>query len=103
MLLLRVVLYISDFKPQADLKIIYFDNKYISHDQKNICNRLLSAYVITVWKTRKENLRIAILKNMIVNKSQEMIEIIKHKSNQTTDNVLGNHLSKIEPRVLLEK
>ena len=51
MLLLRVVLYISDFKPQANSKSVYFDNKYISHDQKNIWNILLSAYVITVWKT----------------------------------------------------
>ena len=57
---------------------------------KNICNILLSAYVITVWKTRKENLRIEIVKNMIVNKSLEMIEIIKHKQDKTIDNVLGN-------------
>ena len=76
--------------PLFNLRIIYFDNKYISHEQKNICNILLSVYVITLWKIRKENLRIAIVKSMIMNKCLEIIET-KHKPNQTIDNALGDN------------
>ena len=52
---------------------------------------MLSVYVITVWKIRKENLRIAIVKSMIMNKCLEIIETAKYKPNQTIDNVLGDN------------
>ena len=75
--------------PLSNLRIMYFDNKCINHEQKNICNILLSVYVITVWKIRKENLRIA--KSMIMKKCLDIIETTKHKPNQTIDNVLGDN------------
>ena len=65
---------------------------YRNRQQKNMCNIFISAYILTVWKFRKENLRIAILKRIIINKSQEIINIIKYISKTHIDIVLGNYL-----------
>ena len=56
-----------------------------------------------MWKTRKENLRIAILKRMIINECLKVIDTIKHMPNHTGEKVLGDYLIKIEPTTLLRK
>ena len=38
-------------------------------------------YVIAVWRTRKENLRIGVLKNLFVRKFSEYRAFIKHMPN----------------------
>ena len=101
MWLIKVLFYITNFKPVSNIKFIYYDNKYRNRQQQNICNILISAYILTIWKTRKENLRIAILKKMIINKSQDIINIIKFISKTHIDIVLGNYLDKFEPELLL--
>ena len=101
MWLIRVLFYITKFKPVSNIKFIYLDNKYENRQQQNICNIFISAYILTVWKTRKENMRIAIVKKMIINKSQDIINIIKHISKTSVEKVLGNYLEKIEAEILL--
>ena len=101
MWLIRVLFYITKFKPVSNIKFIYLDNRYENGQQQNICNIFISAYILTVWKTRKENMRIAIVKKMIINKSQDIINIIKHISKTPVKKVLGNYLEKIEPEILL--
>ena len=66
--LLRVLLDICNFKPHSNIKFLYFDNFYSNSYKRNICNMFLYIYIVTVWNTRKENLRIGILKHMIVRK-----------------------------------
>ena len=100
MWLIKVLFYITNFKPVSNIKFIYY-NKYRNRQQQNICNILISAYILTIWKTRKENLRIARLKKMIINKSQDIINIIKFISKTHIDIVLGNYLDKFEPDLLL--
>ena len=101
MWLIKVLFYITNFKPVSNIKFIYYDNKYRNRRQQNICNIFISAYILTIWKTRKENLRIGIIKKMIINKSQDIINIIKYISKTHIDIVLGNYLDKIEPELLL--
>ena len=101
MWLIRVLFYITDFKPISNIKFIYFDNKYRNRQQKDMCNIFISVYILTVWKMRKENLRIAILKSMIINKVLGTINIIKHIPNTSVESILGNYVSKVELEVLL--
>ena len=100
MWLIRVLFYITKFKPVSNIKFIYLDNRYGNRQQQNICNIFITAYILTVWKTRKENMRIAIVKKMIINKSQDIINIIKHISKTPVKKVLGNYLEKIDPEIL---
>ena len=65
--LLRVLLNISNFKPISNIKFIYFDTEYTRLYQETICNIFLYVYILTLWKTRKEHLRVGILKHMIIN------------------------------------
>ena len=101
MWLIRVIFYVTDFKPVSNIKFIYFDNKYRDKQQKDMCNIFISAYILTVWKMRKENLRIAILKSMIINKVLGTINIINYIPKTSVESVLGNYLSKVESEVLL--
>ena len=103
MWLLRVLHYVSNFKPMSNIKFIYFDNTYRNRQQRNICNLFISAYILTIWKTRKENLRIAILKNMVINKVLEIINIIKYMPNHISEEDLGYNLNNIEPSDLLDR
>ena len=101
MWLLRVLLYICNFKPTSNIRCLYLDNTYSNRQQKNMCNIFITAYILTIWKTRKENLRIAILKNIIINKCLNIIEIIKHMPNQSVERALGSNIQKLDTTVIL--
>ena len=68
LLVLRCLSNVCNFKPSSNIRFIYFDNMYNNAYQKNICNIFIYIYVITVWRTRKENLRIGVLKKLFVRK-----------------------------------
>ena len=87
--LLRVLLDICNFKPHSNIKFLYFDNFYSNSYKRNICNMFLYIYIVTVWKTRKENLRIGILRHMIVRKVSANFVLIKHMPNQSLEKVFG--------------
>ena len=101
--LLRILHYVSNFKPMSNIKLIYFDNKYRNGQQKNMCNLFISAYILTIWRTRKENLRIGILKKMVINKVLEIINITKFMPYHTDEESLGYHLNNIEPTDILDR
>ena len=102
MWILRVLHYVSNFKPMSNIKLIYFDDKYRNGQQKNMFNFFISAYILTIWRTRKENLRIGILKKMVINKVLEIVNIMKFMPNHTDEEDLGYHLNNIEPSDLLD-
>ena len=66
LLLLRILSNVCNFKPTSNIRFLYFDQKYCNVTQKNICNMFLYLYISTIWKTRKENIRISILKNSML-------------------------------------
>ena len=101
MWLLRVIFYVCNFRPISNIKFIYFDNKYQNRQQKNICNLFISAYILTVWKTRKENLRIGILKRMIINKCLGTIDTMEHMPKIVVGTILGNYTTKLDFKELL--
>ena len=78
---LKCLLKLCNFKPTSNIRFIYFDNVYISSYQKNTCNVFLYVYIIAIWRTRKENLRIGNLKCVFIRKLSEYRETIKHISN----------------------
>ena len=85
--LLRVLLNICKFKPTSNIRFLYFDTRYDNLYQKNVCNIFLYVYILIVWKTRKENLRIGILKSIIVKRISEYFEFIKLLPNIKLDEV----------------
>ena len=75
--MLRVLLNICNFKPTSHIRFLYFDTTYENCYQKTVCNMFLYIYIITIWRNRKENLRIGILKSIIVKKIVEHLNFIK--------------------------
>ena len=76
--ILRCLYRLCNFKPSSNIKFIYFDTVYSSSFQKNICNVFLYVYIITIWRTRKEHLRIGNLKSMVVSKVSQYRGFLKH-------------------------
>ena len=101
MRLIRVIFYVTNFKPVSNIKFIYFDNKYRDRQQKDMCNIFISAYILTVWKMRKENIRIGILKHMIISKTLSTIDIMKYIPKMSVESIIGNYISKVNSEVLL--
>ena len=77
---LRCLLVICNFKPSSNIRFLYFDNIHSSIHEKNICNIFIYLYIVTIWRNRKENLRIGILKSIFIRKLLEYREIIKQMS-----------------------
>ena len=79
--ILKCLYYLCNFKPSSNIRFLYFDNMYTSPSQKNICNIFIYLYVITIWRNRKENLRIGNLKWIFVRKLLEHYETMEHLPN----------------------
>ena len=79
---LRCLVKECDFKPSSNIRFIFFDNTYNNPRQKNICNTFVYIYIITIWRTRKENLRIGDLKNLFIKKLIDYMKFIKLISSQ---------------------
>ena len=85
--LLRVLFDICNFRPNSNINFLYFDVKYGNLYQKTVCNIFLYIYIITIWKTRKENLRIGILRTLILNRVLEHFKFINHLPNHKIGNI----------------
>ena len=85
--LLRVLLNVCNFKPISNIRFLYFDTRYENGYQKTVCNIFLYVYILTIWKTRKENLRIGILKKNIIKRISEYFDFIKLLPNTKLDKV----------------
>ena len=86
--LLRVLLNICNFKPTSNIRFLYFDIVYANLYQKSICNIFLYIYILTIWKTRKENLRIGILKHMVIGNMTRYLTFIEHMPNHKLEKLL---------------
>ena len=85
MWLLRILYNVCNFKSGSNIRFLYFDTIYDNSHQKTICNIFLYIYILTLWKTRKENIRIGILKTMIVKSISEYFDFIKILPNTKLD------------------
>lgn len=85
----------------SNIKCLYFDNIYCDVHQRNICNLFIAAYIVTLWRTRKENLRIALVKKAIVDRCFLTMEMIKHSHTHTEEKFFGTYLPKMQPNTLL--
>ena len=74
--LLDILMQVCNFNPQSNLRFLYFDSFYQDAYQKKICNLFLAAYVCTVWKNRKENMRIGILRKIVIRSVKGYIDIL---------------------------
>ena len=93
--LLRILLNICNFIPRSNIRFIYFDTMYANRHQKSICNLFLYIYIISVWRSRKENLRIGILKRLIIRKVEDHLKFIKHMPNHKFEDIL-DELSRLD-------
>ena len=93
--ILRCLLYLCNFKPSSNIKFLYFDNIYNNSYQKNVCNIFIYIYIITIWRNRKENLRIGNLKWFVIRKLSEYCEIIKYMPNHKFE-TLSKDLSSLD-------
>ena len=75
---LKCLLKLCNFKPSSNIRFLYFDNPYNNLYQKNVCNIFIYIYIITIWRTRKENLRIGDLKCLIIRKLSDYRNFTKH-------------------------
>ena len=56
---------------------------------------ILTAYIITVWRTRKENLRIGKLKTLFINRVMENIKIRKEILEKTREEINGQYFTRL--------
>ena len=93
-------MFICRFKPKSNIKFLYFDDSYLNAYQKRTINMLLSLYITIVWRTRKENLRIGILKKQFIKRVAENIEIRRQIPGQKLEKIYGEYLNKLKVDVL---
>ena len=86
--LLKVIFDVCNFTPVSNIKFLYFDSCYESLYQKIICNTFLYVYILSIWRTRKENLRVGILKKLIIKRASDYFEFIKLLPNTKLDEIL---------------
>ena len=98
---LNCLFHICRFRPSSNIRFIYFDNVYSSLYQKNICNIFLYIYIITIWRTRKENLRIGNLKFIMLRRLEEYKQFIKHVPNTRCEK-LSSDLSNVDIDFLMK-
>ena len=80
--ILRCLFHICNFNPSSNIRFLYFDNEFSNTFQRNICNIFIYIYVITIWRCRKENLRIGDLKHLVIRKLNEYRTFLKQMPNQ---------------------
>ena len=88
-------MYICNFRPDSNIKFLFFDSSYSSVFQQRICSMFVAMYIITVWRNRKENLRIGILKKKLISNVIECIELRKHLTKQSSDIIFGEYYQKL--------
>ena len=98
---LRVLMLVCNFRPTSNIKLLYFDNIFENVQQKNVCNMLIASYIICVWRTRKENLRIGILKKIICKKILSLVDSLIKSPGYPLQKFGGDYISKIDLNGLL--
>ena len=98
---LKCLLNLGNFKPSSNIRFLYFDNSYNNSSQKNICNIFIYIYIITIWRKRKENLRIGNLKRLIIRKLVEYRKFVNLISSQKFEK-LSDELAPLDIENLID-
>ena len=98
--LLGLMLYICNFKPNSNIRFIYFDNFYQNTYQQKLVNISVAMYICTVWRHRKENIRIAILKKQLIKAIIECIDFKVTVTKKSGEYLFGPYNSKLTAEVL---
>ena len=93
--LLNVLIKVCNFKPHSNIRFLYFDSFYLDIYQKRICTLFLTVYIIIVWRTRKENLRIGRLKRLFIRKATDDIGIMKEILGKTREEIFGQYFTRL--------
>ena len=73
---LNILMQICSFNPSSNIRFLYFDSFCQDLYQRRICNVFLVVYICTVWRTRKENLRLGNLQKMLIRTVKVNIDIL---------------------------
>ena len=92
---LNILTRVCNFKPLSNIRFLYLDNFYLNLYQKRICDMFLAVYISTVWRTRKENLRIGKLKKFYINKVIDHIRIRKEILGKTLEEIYGQYFTRL--------
>ena len=92
---LTILLYLFNFKPSSNIRFLYFDNVYKDLYQKRISNLFLVVYICTVWKTRKENLRIGNLRKLLIWTVKSNIDVSKLRTGKSLEELYGQYHVKL--------
>ena len=75
--IIRCLTHLCNFKPSSNIRFLFLDNSYNNSYQKNICNAFIYIYILTIWRTRKENLRIGDMKIIFIRKLNDYKAFLK--------------------------
>ena len=89
------------FKTTSNIRFILFGNSYNNSYQKDIFNKFVYIYIITIWRTQKENLRVGELKFIFMRKLNDYRTFIKLMPNQKFGK-LSSALSALDNDTLLD-
>ena len=92
---LNILIQVCNFKPLSNIRFLYFDSFYLNVYQKRICNLFLAVYITTVWRTRKENLRIGNLKVLFIKKATYDIRTRKEILGKTREEIYGQYFTRL--------
>ena len=77
--------------PTSNIRFLYFDNFYQDLYQKRISNLFLAVYICTVWRTRKENIRIGKLRNMLIRTVKGNLDILSHITRKSLEELFEQY------------
>ena len=59
--------------------------------RKDICSLFVALYICTVWRSRKENLRIGILSSILKRTIKENLEIMRQLTRKSLEELFGQY------------
>ena len=89
------MLQLCNFKPDSNIRFLYFDSTYIDIYQRRVCNLFLAVYISIVWRKRKENLRIGVLKSLLIRKAHEIMDIRRQVLNKSLEEIYGQYSTRL--------
>ena len=93
--LLNVLVQICHFKPDSNIRFLYFDCLYANIYQRRVCNLFLAIYISIVWRKRKENLRIGVLKKVFIKTVYDNMNIRKQVLHKSLEEIYGQYSARL--------
>ena len=86
---MSILTQICNFNPNCNIRFLYYDSFYQKLYQKRVCNLFLALYICTVWRSRKENLRIGILSSVLKRAIKENLEVMRQLTKKSLEELFG--------------